>query len=354
MISSYVVMFLSFAFTDFLVGEKENLFIGKSEDNYNTFLSKDSVLSKITKATLFILIGSGSIYLLYFGNVRAMNSSTDTVEMMISEDTLEGKMESFKKALDTPMEKYEIREQFSQKIYREGFNPSQDRASLFLAFSLAEAEMEKSVKENPLDFRAHLFLGKLYSSDAQFSLDPVKLALAEKYLEKCIELSPTNQQGYWFLGEIKVTKGEKDEAFRLFEKAVELEPEFGRSHWYLAMIERIRENYAEALVEVQLAEETGYKWKSLEGIMSVVTIYQGLNDNLAIANLYQEAVILFPDDASVWQNFASSLVNIGEIEKAKIAIMKVSEIDPSLASQTDEFLKLLEGGNLFEEVEIEI
>ena len=141
----------------------------------------------------------------------------------------------------------------------------------------------------------------------------------------------------------------------MFERAVELEPEFGRSHWYLAMIERIRENYEEALVEVKLAEETGYKWKEgLEGIMSVVAIYQGLNDSLSIANLYQEAVVLFPNDAMVWQNFANSLVNIGEIEKAKIAIMRVSEIDPSLATQTNEFLKLLEGENLFEGVEIEI
>ena len=328
MISSYTVFFLSLGFISFLTKKKENLPEEFRERQINSFLGS--------------LILVFTIFLLYFGNIQPAQSAINTVKMIIPDTNLGESINFFKKALNTFMEKYEIREQFAQRVLQEGFKLKENQEVLRSAFSLAEEEMEKSIKKNPLDFRPHLFLGQLYFSDYYFSKDNTKLDLAEKTLEKAITLSQTNQQGYWHLAEVKFSKDEREESFNLFQKAIDLEPKLGKSHWYLAMVYKAAGLNAQALGKIKEAQGLGYNWKeNLEDLKRVIEIYQALGDDQNLILLYQKAIEFDSKNASFWANLAASYANLGEYEKAKEAAKKVEELDPNLAPKVEEFLKSL-------------
>ncbi|MFQ6049995.1 MAG: tetratricopeptide repeat protein, partial [Candidatus Paceibacterales bacterium] len=341
MISSYMIFFLSLGFVSFLLEEEKDLFKPVPERVSDSGLMKFAAKG-FGKYVVFGIIVIPTILLLYFGNIQPLNSAKDIVKMIIASTNIEEASDSYKKALNTFMEKYEIREQFAQKVYRAGFDRGESREVLESAFVLAEEQMEESIRKNSLDFRPYLFFGRLYFSDYLFSQNKEKADLAEKILEKAIELSPTNQQAYWHLAEVKMARGEYQPAFDLFQKAIDLEPRLGRSHWYLAMAYKMTGRYEEALKKVKEAEEVGYNWKgNLNDLKTVAEIYQILGDDLHLVSLYQEAIEIHPENAELWASLAASFANLGEIEKAKEAAQKVMEIDPSLTPKIEEFLKSL-------------
>ncbi|XOB40740.1 MAG: tetratricopeptide repeat protein [Candidatus Nealsonbacteria bacterium] len=340
MISSYTVFFLSLGFVTFLITEKEDSFFQPAEESSNSPLG---VLEKgFGRYLIFGVIGVLTVSLLYFGNIQPANSAVDTVHMIVSSVNLEKRLDFYKKALNTLMEKYEIREQFAQRVYEAGFDLTEDRQVLESAFLVAEEQMQESIRKNPLDFRPHIFLGRLYFSGYSFSEDRKRLDLAEKTLERAIELSPTNQQGYWHLAEVKLSKGESQLAYDLFQKAIDLEPRLGVSYWYLAMTHKTTGQYEEALQKVKDAEKAGYNWKkNVNNLRQVAEIYQVLRDDLSVLYLYQEAIEIHPENAEVWAGLANSYANLGQFEKAKQAAQKVIEINPDLAPEVEQFLKEL-------------
>ncbi|XOB46580.1 MAG: O-antigen ligase family protein [Candidatus Nealsonbacteria bacterium] len=328
MISSYTVFFLSLGFVSFLIEKKETSFVQFSEKPFNSFL-----------ISLILIL---TCLLLYFGNIQPANSAINTVKMILPSYNLEEVMGFFKKSLNTFMERYEIRERFSLRVYEAGFEQKESEEVLNSAFELAEKQMEESIRKNPLDFRPHLFFGKLYFSDYYFSHNKEKLILAEKILEKAIELSPTNQQGYWYLGEVKRAEDEEEATLDLFEKAIDLEPRLGVSYWYLAMTHKMTGQYEEALQKVKDAEKAGYNWKkNVNNLRQAAEIYQVLRDDLSLLYLYQEAIEIHPENAEVWAGLANSYANLGQFEKAKQAAQKVIEINPDLAPEVEQFLKEL-------------
>jgi len=271
MISSYTVFFLSLGFVSFLIDEEKYSFPDSAEE------PPSFIREGLGRNIIFGLIISLTILILYFGNIQPFSSATNVVEIIIASDNLEEMTMTYKKSLNTLMQKYEIREQFSLKLHQAAFNPQNNKETIRLAFQIGEEQMEESIKVNSLDFRPHLFLGRLYFSDYRFSLDREKLDSAEQIFEKAIELSPTNQQGYWHLAEVKLAKGEKQASFDLFGKAIELEPRMPKAHWYLVTVYYITGQYEQALEKVKDAEVAGYDWrKNTEDVKKVTEIYKAL------------------------------------------------------------------------------
>ena len=166
--------------------------------------------------------------------------------------------------------------------------------------------------------------------------------MAEETLKKAIELGSTNQQGYWFLADIKIVEGDIDGAIELFQRAIDLEPNLGRSHWYLSRVYKMQGQYEKALEKAKDAEIAGYKWKGdLDDIQSLAEIYDALKDDEGLVNLYQEALELHPKETELWMRLAAAFANLGENDKAREAALKAKEIDPSLESKVEQFLKEL-------------
>lgn len=328
MINTYLMFFLSLAFVYFLTVER------KEEIEIN----KGKTVNPLLAGVIVVVI----ILLLWYGNILPAQTAVAIVQM-VGSTKVEDAVVYFQKSLNSPMEKYEPREQFVQKITQLAADPNQNREALKAGFELAEAEMEKSIKKNFLDFRSHLFLGRLYLDSYRLSGDRKKLDLAQKTLEKAIKLSPTNQQAFWHLAEVKLIQGETSAALSLLQTAIDLEPRLGRSHWYLAMAYKLTGDYQQAFKKIKEAEKAGYNWKkSLFELKRVIEIYQKLNNYSDLVSLYQEALQQYPQDPQLWTGLAEAYANLGQIEKAKEILEKLKDLQPDLSSQIEKFLKELE------------
>lgn len=324
MINTYLVFFLILAFPVFLTAEEPE---------------KEPRIRKVNKFSASLII-AGVIFVFWFGNVKTLLAGNYLIKS-IGAETMEDYNKFFQKSLGTLMNKYEAREQFTHKTTQLIFNQMGSEAgSLKGIFELAAGEMEKSVKENPLDFRPYLFLGKLYSAYYQFSGDQEGLASAENILERAIVMSPANQQGYWYLGEVRLGQKRSEEAMSLFKKAVELEPKYAQSHWYLALVYKFSGKHQEALAEAAEAEKLGYNWKgNLDNVKKIADIYDTLRDDAGLVSLYSQALQENPDNVEVLFSLAASYANLGKFDKARELAQKIKEIDPSLAAKADEFTK---------------
>lgn len=327
MINTYLVFFLTLALINFLTQER----------------TEEKEARKRLNALLAFSIIAVMTFILWAANIQPLRANSYIIKMVGSQDPAEASL-FFQKSLDTWMEKYETREYFTQKIYKSVYQeiPKENREAFQKAFDLTESEMEKSIKQNYLDFRPHLFLGELYISSYRFSGNSEKLVGAEQVLEKAIQLSPTNQQGYWNLAEAKIAQGKIDETISLLKKAITLEPKVGYSHLYLATAYRIAGQNELAQKEIIEAEKVGFNLGGdLESLKKAIDIYLALNDNAGLVPLYLKAIESAPNDAQLWAALAVSYANLGQFEKAKEAARRVAEINPDLQLKIEEFLKKL-------------
>lgn len=340
MINTYLVFFLSLAFIGFLTKKQ-------------TEITEEKEIQK--KANPVFISGAiiVMILVLWTTNIRPMIANYYIIKTVGAQYVDEAAL-FFQKSLSSWMNKYETREQFAQKIYQSAYDrsmPQEQKEGFQQVLNLAETEMEKSIQENFLDFRPHLFLGELYISSYRLSGNQEKLERAEQVLEKAVQLSPANQQGYWQLAEVKLIKGQNDQVNSLLKKAVELEPRVGLAHWYLATGYRFTGDYELALIEAKKAKENGYYWPNRsEDVKSIIQIANALGvdpysiiaeNDIEMMNIMLKVLNDDPNDYVAWFYLATSYANLGQYEKAREAAQKVIEINPDLTSNVEKFLESL-------------
>ncbi len=330
MISSYMIFFLSLAFIDFLISFRK-------EEIQPSYSEKKNYFHPFFGALLIIV----SLSTLYFGNIQPARASRYTVQGLVS--PLEEAIPSFQKAIEiSPMSIFETPEQFSKKVSDYIFAANQNKEVLKNGFELATEELKKSIAQSPTDYRLYLVLGRNYNDFFLLTQDQEKLKTAEIYLNKAIELSPNNQQTYWSLAQTRLSQQRPEESFNLLQKAIDLEPRYAQSHWYLAMAYKIAGKNKEALEKVKDAEEAGFDWKaSLNGLGKVIEIYQSLQNDKELVELYPLAIKFDPQNAQFYAAWAVSSANLGDFPKARELVTKALELKPDFAAQLEEFLKSL-------------
>jgi len=332
MINTYLVFFLTLGLINFLIQDDQRV------------INEKPVIAKSLNPIFASVVLAAAVFVLWSCNIQPLTANYYLIQTVNAQD-IGVASSSFKKSLDSWMEKYEPREYFAQKIAKSGTQTVSDEAAkkVFIAtFDLAESEMEKSVQENPLDFRPHLYLGQLYLQSYRFSANPEKIIQADAILSQAIGLSPTNQQGYWNLAEVKLAQGKIGETVNLLQKAVDLEPRLGYSHWYLAMAYKIANQNKLAQDEFVSAQNFGYNWLSnTDDLSKVIEVYQAIGDDQGLLPLYLRAIELEPDNAQFWAELAAVYANLNQFDAAARAAQKVLEIDPAMSSKIQEFLKSL-------------
>ncbi len=344
MISSYMIFFLALGFAYFLMareGETVPAVTEEKESKFSTIVRKKTV-----KYPVFLLAAGLMGFVLFFMNIQPYNSAINVVRIITAKGGIEEQTEFFKKALNSWMEKYEVREQFAQRLYNVSPPaPGEETEKVKAIFNLAETEMEKSIRENSLDFRPRLFLGRLYAADYRTTFDSLKLDVAEKTLEKAIEISPTNQQGYWYMTEVKLAKNEQDEVFSLFQKAIDLEPELGLSYWYSGLTYKMIGEYSKAIEKINEAEQAAYPYRWRENssdLNQVIEMYRVIGDHKTLVQLYQDSLKLDSEDANTWANLAESYAKLGQNQQAREAAIKAKELNPDLTENVDKFIQSLQ------------
>ena len=333
MINTYLMFFLSLSFAAFLVQEKK-------EDEK---IMNPKKINGILAVPIILM----TMVFLWWGNIKPLIAGQNIIKMVSAQDIGQA-AEYFQESLNSLMNKYEAREQFTQLLTGVAFQSQSqslsaaEKENLLKVLALAEKEMERSAKENSLDFRPHLFLGKLYSGSYQVSGNPEELKKSLYYLERAIALSPTNQQGYWYLGEVKFSEGKKEEAVALFQKAVDLEPRLLRAHWYLALAYKFSDNYQLAKEKIAELQKMGYDWNNnFYELSQAIDILQYFKDDSALLPFYQKAVQLQPDDIKMRFSLAATYANLGRFDEARVTAEQIKEIEPETAADADKFIESL-------------
>ena len=239
MISSYLMFFLVLGFVASVAVPREEL------------IPQKNISVKPWFSLIFLILFAFSFF--YFV-IQPLKTSYYTVASLgVPAASSAGRLDLYKKALaSSPLGKYQIREFFGQTTLE--LAQSEQVAEQVPVENFKEEldfvieELEKSITESPLDFRAYLKLGQLYNAYLRLGqlynayavlLDPTKMSGAERVLGRAIEVSPTNQQGYWSLAQTRIYQGRPDEALSLAEKAVALEPNLFQSHLIVVRIAQI-------------------------------------------------------------------------------------------------------------------
>jgi O-antigen ligase/Flp pilus assembly protein TadD len=207
-------------------------------------------------------------------------------------------------------------------------------------FDFAIKEINKNIELSPLNARHYLFATTLYSAGAIF--DPARYDEVVRLSKRALVLSPTRPQFYYTMGQARISQGRFKEGIEYFRKGVELNPRVFESHWNLAAAYII--SGQEELAEKEFAEmeKMGFNYHSMDNLRRLVRPYLIIRDFHKIVFLYQEMIKLEPNNAGLYARLAASYREIGAIEKAKEAVQKAVELDPSFAQEAETFLKILE------------
>lgn len=332
MISSYLVLFLSLSFINFLtVPEKLGTVSSGSQPFNRAFGFIGSFL---------III---SIFTVYFGNIQPSRVSRLIIKGLTT--PLDQSITAFQMAFAaSPIALYEGAEQFSRRVGPVAYDKDQNRALVDRAFDLSIKELETAIKNDPTDFRLYLLLGRHYIDFYNQTQDEKKLALAEKALLKATELSPRNQQGYWTLAQVYLFQGRNEEAFKSLQKAIDLEPRYGQSHWYLAMAYHANGEDELADQEIKAAEKVvySYDWKAnLDDMKKVIEVYQSLQDDAKLLEVFPLAIERNQKDAKLWAGLAVAQANSKKYKEARESAQKALSLKPDFVLELEDFLKSL-------------
>ena len=334
MISSYLMFFLTLAFISFLTTKRE-------AGGVPNFEARNRINHTLTVSLLIIV----TLLTIYFGNIQPARASYYIVQG-VSSSLGQGIPLLEKAVLVSPIGVVEGSEQISRVATDLVFNENVDQKLLKDLFELGVKALEKNISQGPRDFRTYLLLGRHYNDFYQLTKDPQELVSAEYYLGKAIELSPKNQQGYWSLAQTKISEGKIDEGIELMKKSVDLEPNFYQSRWYLAMTYKLNGNYKSALEEVQKTDEvgvaTGHTWKKDSSMLQeVIEIYQQLEDDKKLAELYALGIQLAPKNAQFHLGLAVAYANLGNFKDARIMAGEALQLNPDYKTEIETFLKSL-------------
>jgi len=215
------------------------------------------------------------------------------------------------------------------------------------------ALMEDTVKKSPLNARAHLGLGTLYSIKG----DKRK---AIEHLEKSIRLNPQYAKPYNNLGLIYQERGDYQKAIPLFSEAIAKGKNFNLPYINLAYIYISLRNFQEAerlltqalkirktdevyrgiatlhFAEGKLNSAKNFFKKSLTLNPTNKKAYFNLGDlyfmegNFLLAiEMYQRALDIDPSFRDVYVNMGVVYYNQGDLENAKISFEKALVLRPN-------------------------
>jgi O-antigen ligase len=215
MVSSFMVFFLSLSFVATLGKENE---IKREIKELNLFYFCFVIVLFIVCFTFFIILPT--------------LSNTTVISSIRAKPFSEEQLSFFKKSLSlSPLGKNQIRQFLAENVISSLQSLQFSNEILKEEMDFLVSELEKNIKECPLDYRSYLRLGQILTFYSQF--EPEKIFEGEQILKKAIEVSPKNQQAYWLLAYNMVYQKRFDEAIFLAQKALDLEPKVQNSHLLL-------------------------------------------------------------------------------------------------------------------------
>lgn len=200
--------------------------------------------------------------------------------------------------------------------------------------------LEKAMDKYPYDIRFPIFIG--YLGNQLGINEDIYLARTNAVLTKALDhLNPDRQQISYLLIENDLLQNKTAEAIMEARRIVSEASTVADSHYYLGNALLLAGNEIDGLQEIKEAERLGYPEIGAKPFILLITKSVEAKDWLRVAVLYNRAVIVEPTNASLFAQLAAVYKKMGEFEKARQAVEKAVQLNPSLKKEAEIFLKSL-------------
>ncbi len=194
------------------------------------------------------------------------------------------------------------------------------------------------VNNNPIYW---YHLANDYNTKSIFNKSAV-LPRAVEAVNKAIALVPTRVEPKFFLVQIKGLQNDIPSVVKISEEIAAAVPWNAETKWRLALAYKDAKRLDDAIVQAKLALAGGYKFKLVKEFRWLINYYADKEDYPQVALLYEQAIVLSPNDFQLYASLATVYAKLGEKDKAILAAQKVVELNPASKANVDAFIKSLQ------------
>ena len=337
--ANFVVFFTLVGFISFLNHGKER----EKEQSDSRPIIKNSFMVNGIFVILTVLVA----VLVYKTNILPAKANYATTRAILRTwaGDFNGAFVKYQEALsyDVPG-KYDYRHRLAQYLVGIG-GPSIKEESVKKAYEYTLVEVKKNIEENPIDYLPYLYASRL---NIVLGKDDPKSAhndIALEYSMKALEISPTFVRTYYEIAQVYLNKKDYPKAIEYFQKAVDLNPDTGISHAYLgaAKIENGDLLGGAEDLKQAITSENPYSPREVD-FQRLINAYLALNDHKQIAWVFEQLIILNPDNPQYYASLATTYATLGRIDDAVKMARRAVEIDASYESDAKIFLESLGRG----------
>ncbi len=334
--ANYLLFFLVLGYINFMSLRNKN--------SPSEVLAKEGSERK-PNPILIIILAALAGFLIYKTNIEPAKANYACTRAILSGRTGNSQkaFNKYQNALSykTPQGKYEIRHKLATFVaqYAEAMMSNKKEIDKKV-IDYAISEIEKNIKDHPLDYVPYLYLGRMYIF--LIPLEHQAGKKAEAAILTALALNNRHPRIWYQLGQSKLSQKKYSEAAEAFKKAYELNPQVPESNWFLGMAYFQAGNLKEAIKYAEQAIEIGYEYKkSFNDILRLIDLYREAGEYDKMIRPYKTAIELQPKNAQLYAALASVYRQIGDIESAILYARKAGEIDPKYKNETDEFIESL-------------
>lgn len=240
----------------------------------------------------------------------------------------------------SPIGRFEARQQLANYLMVLNKNTDINPKKLSELAQLTIGELKKSINEEPQNVRNHLYLATVYNSvyklNKEYSQEAIKL------LTGAISLSSTRPQIYSERCQAYMNLDLYNEAIADCKESLALSPNVMESHWNLFLAYILADQDQKAEEELIVTKDVGEKTGNPVTFDRLLNVYIQLKKWPKAIDLLQREVVKTTDNPLLHVKLAVAYKEVGDKAKARLEVQKAVELDPSLKSEGDIFLKLLE------------
>lgn len=302
--------------------------------------------------TVFAVAGLIFLSIIYQYNIKVWKMLDGTIngQIQLARGDISAGAEEYKKALShkTPLDRDSrsslINSINSKQNYLLSLDPEKAKEIADYAISLAE----ENAKLNPLDSMMRMQLAQALNTAALINRDNKNKFYfysdrALEAIDKSIKASPGRVTAYFAKAQIYISMNEKDKAIETLKYAVGLNEKYPESVCYLSKIYIYFNEEAEGYkVMDKCLDMNGSDYlQPVDFLKSAINHYTEKKDQNRILILYKRWSDLEQSNAKLFVNLSLLYSRAGDKDKAEQAAKKAAEIDPSLKSAAEEFIKKL-------------
>ncbi len=329
--ASFIVFFTIAGFVSYVSSDQTNK--GR--------ITKPIITNKFFVNIIAIILVIFVSVLIYKTNILPAKANYATTRAIVRgwASDFNGALVKYKESLSYNVPgKYEYRHRFAQYLVGGG-GPSVKEKVVRDAYEYAITEVDKNIKENPVDYLPYLYYSRLNIILGKDDPDSLYNDRALSYSMKALELAPTFIRTYYEIAQAYLNKNDYPRAIEYFQRAVNLNPETGISYWYLGAA-KVEAGDLSGVKDMEKAVENRYR-PSEQDYSRLINIYLNNKDFARIADAYEKIIALNPKNPQYYASLATAYVNLGRIDDAVAMARKAAEIDPSFESDARIFLRSL-------------